>query len=701
MSVARKAAPPATRFDIALARVSSPSQDPQGQIDNMTAMLRARGVHVPAERWHVLRGVSRADVAADPDFQTILRLIEADRVGNCFIERQDRFGSDDDAELLILIGVLRAHGTALIDLTAGLDLTGKDDVTQMTRFMGSYKSLKERRDLAQGSLRTRISLFRESGSWPTGKSPYAYGKRCLSADGKPLWQFIPADGVRGELYHFDADGNLTLTHPDCRIPRKSKGAREKTVLVPGRPDDVKAVKLVYDLFVRLGLSKRGIAGRLNGEGLRFNGKPFSHWSIVTILRNPAYAGDTVFGRRRTAKHFSFAADGLLVPANGHGPTERDPAECLVRKDTHEALVSRAVWEAAQAKLDAEQTAARAGHKRFAVRNPAYYLRGLLVCGACGQPLAGDTATDPDTGRKTVVYVCSSHQRAHKNAAAPACGHRRISHDDAEKLLLDKLRELNVELETLASAGARANLQARLERLGQDDEEMVEQWYGWLDEGLLAFMAYLRAMRIPSSHDYATATDWWVEYHLPPWNTPHPDHAGQDVGSYSLAEFKKGLPTLRDAVRRVEEVEVWEAKAKLAELRAEHKTLTLAWAKAPEVRQAVLQAELDRLEAELRDWQPRTVPLSERIATLTAAEAERAAERERLLAEWSTLEGREKGEALKKIFKAVTLHWKSEWHPAKPRRGRPRTTARPGRWRHTLEPGKTQWQFTTADLGESW
>jgi hypothetical protein len=640
-------------------------------------------------------------VAADPDFQTILRLIEADRVGNCFIERQDRFGSDDDAELLVLIGVLRAHGTALVDLTAGLDLTGKDDVTQMTRFMGSFKSRKEREQLAQGSLRTRISLFRESGSWPCGKSPYGYGKQCWSADGRLLWVFIPRDGVRGELFHPGADGGLVLTHPDCRIPRKSKGSRERTVLVRGRPDDARAVKLVYDLFVRLELSKRGIAGRLNGEGLRFNGKAFSHWSIITILRNPAYAGDTVFGRRKTAKHYSFSADGLLVPANGHGPTERAADECLVRKDTHEALVDRATWAAARAKLDAEQAAARAGDKRFAVRNPAYYLRGMLVCGACGQPLAGDTATDPDTGRKTVVYVCSSHQRAHKNAAAQACGHRRVTHDDAERLLLDKLRELDIEFATLASAGARENLQARLERLGQDDAEMVEQWYEWLDEGLLAFMAYLRAMRIPSSHDYRTATDWWVEYHLTPWDPPHPDYAGKDVGSYSLAEFKKGLPTLRDAVRRVEEVEVREAKAKLAELQAEHKTLTLAWARAPEVRQAVLQAELDRLEAELRDWQPRTVPLSERIATLTAAEAGRAVERERLLNEWPALECRERGEALKKVFKAVALHWKSEWHPAKPRPGRARTTNRPGRWRHTLQPEKTEWQFTKADLGASW
>jgi hypothetical protein len=149
----------------------------------------------------------------------------------------------------------------------------------------------------------------------------------------------------------------------------------------------------------------------------------------------------------------------------------------------------------------------------------------------------------------------------------------------------------------------------------------------------------------------------------------------------------------------EQVTVREAKAKLAELEREHKELTLAWAKATEMQQAVLQVEVDRLEAEIREWRPRTIPLSERIATLTAAETERAAERQKLLAEWPELECREKGEALKRIFKSVTLYWRAEFHPPKP--GRARKTARQGRWRHVLEPERTEWVFVKADLDTSW
>jgi hypothetical protein len=139
------------------------------------------------------------------------------------------------------------------------------------------------------------------------------------------------------------------------------------------------------------------------------------------------------------------------------------------------------------------------------------------------------------------------------------------------------------------------------------------------------------------------------------------------------------------------------------LEAEHAVYTKSWAKASDLQQGVLKAEIERLEREINLWKPRTVPLSERLSTLYAAEAELREEREKLLAEWPALEAREKGEAMRRLFKKVTLFWEKTHHPplAKPPRVRPRKTARKGRYSYTLRRDQIRWEFSTLVLDDSW
>jgi hypothetical protein len=61
----------------------------------------------------------------------------------------------------------------------------------------------------------------------------------------------------------------------------------------------------------------------------------------------------------------------------------------------------------------------------------------------------------------------------------------------------------------------------------------------------------------------------------------------------------------------------------------------------------------------------------------------------LLAEWPTLEGREEGEALRRLFRTVELLCE-----------RTRQTGRPGRYRHTLRRDRTGWAFAASDLDAS-
>jgi hypothetical protein len=67
----------------------------------------------------------------------------------------------------------------------------------------------------------------------------------------------------------------------------------------------------------------------------------------------------------------------------------------------------------------------------------------------------------------------------------------------------------------------------------------------------------------------------------------------------------------------------------------------------------MRRDMVRLEGEIRDAEPRTVSITERFKALYAAEAERQAERDKLLAEWPRLENLEKGEAFRRLFNTVT------------------------------------------------
>ncbi|WP_437228293.1 hypothetical protein SH661x_000824 [Planctomicrobium sp. SH661] len=126
-------------------------------------------------------------------------------------------------------------------------------------------------------------------------------------------------------------------------------------------------------------------------------------------------------------------------------------------------------------------------------------------------------------------------------------------------------------------------------------------------------------------------------------------------------------------------------------------MTIGWAKASESQQSVLKVETDRLEAEIAYWKPRVEPISKRLKVLREADNVRARERRKLIAEWPTLEFREKGEAMRRTFKKVTLYWHREFVPAKSNAAQPRKTTRPGRNKFTLLHDKIEWSFADFNL----
>jgi DNA invertase Pin-like site-specific DNA recombinase len=677
----------AARIDVVFIRKSTQTQDDQGQRLNVTAMLRDAGVYVPDGNWFV-GTVSRRKVKANAAFNRLMALVEDDKIGTVYVESQDRWGTADRVELFSLLGTLRQHGTRLYDLRAKRDLTERDFATEMLAILGSFKSENELKDTSYRSLRSRVQNFRETGTWPTGTHPYGYGKRCFSAAGDLLWEWQPYDRSHGQLYYPNEDGGLKpVGPPDARLPRKSR--TDRIQLVPSTaPGYVRAVKLVFDLYTRVGLSRRQISARLNAEGLRFNGGEFTHPDVTNILDNPAYTGDTYFGKNQSGELHTFDEKGLVVKAERRGAVRRrDVAECIVMQNTHDPLIDRPTWELARQKREAERE--RTSH---APRNPDYYLKQIFVCGHCGKSMAARTEIDRDSRKKYVRYVCSTYIAGRCNGHPVSCGYHRINHEEAEQLLLDKIAELNLPYAAAASAGARANIQERLARLGYADDEAAEQWQAWFSDGINALAAYL-AEEFPEVAEYPQI----LKLRKLAFSQYAGDLDDEPDHYRPFAVLPIDLAAVRAAVHEAEAAVVKQAREKLTALEAEHAAYTRAWVRATsELQQKVLKADMDRLEAEIATVKPRTVPLSQRVAELQAAEAVRQAEREKLLAEWPALENREKGEAPRRLFRTVTLYWKKRWQPAAGKPTRPLKTDRPGRWRYELQRDKIEWAFAVSD-----
>jgi predicted site-specific integrase-resolvase len=677
-SRSRRKAPAHSRVDAVFIRKSSQGQNEDAQIDNVDKELKALGISV-SDQYRFVGTVKRRRVRGNEGFNRLMELVEADRIGTVYIESQDRWGTADRVELFQLIGILREHNTRLFDLRAKRDVAEKDLTSELLAIVNSIKSEKELQDISYRSLRTRVSNFNENQSWPTGTHPFGYGKACR-AEGKLLWVWQPVSRSRGQLFYPDKSGKLSPGPANVKIPQKSN--RDITKLVPSNnKNHVATVQLVFNLYTKVGLSRRKISERLNKEGRTFYSKSFTYPFVTQILTNPAYVGDTHFGKTQTGELHSFDNEGRIVTLKGKPEqSQRDVSERIIKKNTHEGLIDRATWKRAQDKLSSERQ-----RVSYPARNPAYYLKQIFVCGHCGKNLTGRS----EQGK--AFYVCSSYVNGKINGQPTECGYHRISHDDAEKLLMDKINELDLQYDSVASDEARSNIASQVERLNEHDEEAQKLWETYFKEGTQAFLEYIKRECRPNAKALAKLKEVAESFY----------GGAQILRSKSFDGLPMKIEEFRKIVASIDREGVEKAKDDANRLTEELRSYVKAQATASELSGKILQEEIARVEAEIKDCKLRTVPLTERLKTIWSGEDERAAERRKLRRELPALQNREKGEALRRLFNTVTLFWDRTFIQASEKPTRPRKTNREGRYRYTLRRDKIQWNMQTSNLTGSW
>jgi DNA invertase Pin-like site-specific DNA recombinase len=191
-------------------------------------------------------------------------------------------------------------------------------------------------------------------------------------------------GFHGAPTSYGFNRNTTLT------------GRSRLSVLEHDPETASVVARIFHEYNSASGSLKGVARILNDDKVP-SPRGAGHWRSNTILRiltNPAYVGDSVWGKTNQGKHHE-RSQGGVVRRKSFGTV---PAEAIVNRDTHTPIVSRETFAATQRLLGLRRKETRSSG---AIRP----LSGLVVCGACGARLHNDGPTylrcpgsSPDLGK---------------------------------------------------------------------------------------------------------------------------------------------------------------------------------------------------------------------------------------------------------------------------------------------------------------
>ncbi len=364
-----------TRKAIVYCRVSTKGQEDgtslESQADACVRHAESLGYVVD----HVTRETySGAELWDRPKLAQDRADIKASKVQALVVYATDRL-SRDPIHLAIIAEECQKAGVELIFVTEPIDNSREG---QLIQYVKGYAASIEREKIRERQLRGKQTRLRNGKLHNHGHELYGY------------------------------------------IRDKDHGVRLIKEAKDGIADEADTVRRIYQ-WVADGKSLRWIARTLNAEGvpspsfdkIRLRGEKQARWGsgqLHRILRNPAYAGRTVTWRYQ-----------------GHGAkknsTIRDESEWITLPDgTTPAIVSEALWNTAQQKLDT--------NKGLVTRNEKtpYLLRGLVLCAVCGLRMH----PDKEKGQFR-VYRCHSRQ-----TPDGACGAKRVPAEAVEQDVWSKI-----------------------------------------------------------------------------------------------------------------------------------------------------------------------------------------------------------------------------------------------------------------------
>jgi hypothetical protein len=288
--------------------------------------------------------------------------------------------------------------------------------------------------------------------------------------------------VAGALAEYAADGDWlggpvpyalrpVLIETPAAPDKDKRHRRKRQRLVPGDPQEVETVRLIFRLVGDHGWTVSQVVAELKARGIPSpTGKPL-WWrpAVLRILRNPVYVGDAVRGKLATGKYWR-ASQGTITETADRRKHYNPPATWTVVADHHEAIIDRPLWERTQRNLARNRTLTTPH-----VGGGDFLLTGLLVCGHCGHRLSGRTLQ----GQR--YYRCNLAAESRQGCLAYTVAEKRLVRG-----ILETLQEGLYAPETILRLEKVLHEQAAaLEREGPQKRLDLEAGIARLDEFLEA------------------------------------------------------------------------------------------------------------------------------------------------------------------------------------------------------------------------
>jgi len=408
-----------------------------------------------------------------PDFQRLLKAVQAGQVHTIVVQSLDRFGVKDAYEMGKFFSILRDHDCRLLDAT-GKHLNADDDATVLTSTIGALTSSREQREKASRVLTGALTLARK-GQFLGGYVPYGCDVVAFDAQGNELWRVVyEGHNKRVKVYpdgrqeHFDGPRN-----------RPPKALRETLKFRPSIVTErIKYIRLVFKWFTTESISAGQIASRLNDLNVSPVFAPLWHQGLVKrILANPVFLGYPSYNKTSDSRFMEFS-NGQVRSAD-RSKSRRDHAQCdHVRPEKPEfpPMVDPAEFEKAQAKLAAIRTRA------YRAVKPAHlWLKGFVICSKCGKPMKAQNGNKRNG--LAPGYLCSQYGRWGRRAPS-GCGHFRVEHDAVESLVLDYLAQTAPQVKALIEATKAEDAESAKPLLDALAETNAE--YGWTWHDMAVF-----------------------------------------------------------------------------------------------------------------------------------------------------------------------------------------------------------------------
>lgn len=632
------------RSDAVYVRKSSDPQEEQSQIDAIKNYLDRKNIQVPKENWFIEVG-QRHRPEDRPQFQTLMRLVEQSQIARVFVWKQNRVVSGVKLWFKYLYEFEHSH-TQLIDVMSGMDLASDDVAMEITTTIAARKARDDVKQLAEDVMRARLSLAKEG--MPQAKhAPFGYDKLYYDNKGNHLWTTHLLD--TGRWLVINPDGSKVERE---KSPRKAKSDRIKYVL----SQDQKRVDIVRSIFTTYAaesISERGIAVRLNESGRLHYGLPWIRTTVLEILRNPAYIGSVRNFAVTQAEFATYDGEQIVRADNPSGKTLRTPNREIVIPDMHDPIIDQRIWDAVQKKIRTRKS------RRQPPRREDLWLRGVLVCGNCNQPMHLFTGNKKKAAHVR-GYICSSYyyfNQTHAEKYNMGCPRSFISHERAEQLLKTQIGEI---LDQCHATDEDTELNRLRMRLRYDEVELNLI----LQEGILEYLVYLKETMIAAGEVEALPRIYRkVEKDFPIVKLTK---GKTDLLDAIIATGKKlgddvvfGLEVIQKHFILFEGERTEAARKKVQKLKTEYEATVRAkvYTQSDREREAI-NGTLRTLESDIEKWEALAVSLDEQLAVLRSRLASYHSQIEATAKVLNGNQNLRKAEKVRQMFSAIVLHFRT-------------------------------------------